>query len=215
MSPPTIWLRCETEPFERRTALTPDDADNLVKAGYEVFVERDPKRIFPDEKYRNVRCRVVHPDTWRRVLALPLILGLGELPHDQLLYQTHLTFGNCYEDQPGWTEKLERFRADGGILYDLRFLKDDNGHRIAAFGSHAGFAGAAAGALAYAAQKNGEMLGELEPYENEGKMIKAVKEKLREAGGAENVKALVIGALGRCGKGAVDLFQKAGLKDGI
>jgi saccharopine dehydrogenase (NAD+, L-lysine-forming) len=81
---------------------------------------------------------------------------------------------------------------------------------VAAFGFHAGFAGAAAGALAYAASKGGEKLGELEPFQNETEMISAVKAKL---GGGKGVKALVIGALGRCGKGAVDLFQKVGLEE--
>jgi len=95
-------------------------------------------------------------------------------------------------------------------LYDLEFLQDAGGRRVAAFGFHAGFAGAAAGALAYAASKEGKKLGKLEPFQNETDMISVVKEKL---GGGKGVKALVIGALGRCGKGAVDLFQKVGLQD--
>jgi saccharopine dehydrogenase (NAD+, L-lysine-forming) len=42
-------------------------------------------------------------------------------------------------------------------------------------------------------------------------MVTGVKAKL---GGEEiNIKALVIGALGRCGRGAVDLFRKIGLKE--
>lgn len=32
-------------------------------------------------------------------------------------------------------------------------------------------------------------------------------------GGVDNVKVLVIGALGRCGSGAVDLFRKVGIKE--
>lgn len=96
-------------------------------------------------------------------------------------------------------------------MYDLEFLTDANGRRVAAFGYHAGFAGAAAGALAYAAQKTGTKLGSLEPYPNEQAMVTDVKAKL---GGEEiNIKALIIGALGRCGRGAVDLFKKIGLKE--
>jgi saccharopine dehydrogenase (NAD+, L-lysine-forming) len=88
---------------------------------------------------------------------------------------------------------------------------------VAAFGFHAGFAGAAAGALAYAAQQqtggDGKLAG-LKPYDNEHAMVKHVREGLQSVeGGIESVKVLVIGALGRCGSGAVDLFRKVGIKE--
>jgi len=120
-------------------------------------------------------------------------------------------FAHCYKQQAGWSSVLARFHRGGGTLYDLEFLNDANGRRVAAFGFHAGFAGAAAGALAYAAQQNEEKLGRLEPYPNEQAMVADVKAKLggKEAG----IKALVIGALGRCGRGAVDLFRKIGLDE--
>lgn len=45
-------------------------------------------------------------------------------------------------------------------------------------------------------------------------MVKHVTEGLESVkGGVENVKVLVIGALGRCGSGAVDLFRKVGIKE--
>lgn len=45
-------------------------------------------------------------------------------------------------------------------------------------------------------------------------MVDQVRQSLQSVeGGVENVKVLVIGALGRCGSGAVDLFRKAGLKE--
>lgn len=94
-------------------------------------------------------------------------------------------------------------------MYDIEFLNDPQGRRVAAFGFHAGFAGAAAGALALAAQRKGETLGLLTPFENEAAMIAKVKELL----GGKGVKALVIGALGRCGRGAVDLLRKIGLDE--
>lgn len=90
-------------------------------------------------------------------------------------------------------------------------MQDENGRRVAAFGFHAGFAGAAAGALALAAEKNGGKLKRLEPYPNEAAMVTDVKEKL--GGSGKGVRALVIGALGRCGRGAVDLFRKIGLNE--
>ena len=96
-------------------------------------------------------------------------------------------------------------------MYDLEFLTDNTGRRVAAFGFHAGFAGAAAGALALASTQAGEILGHLHPYPNEAEMVNAVKEKLGDS--AKKTRALVIGALGRCGRGAVELFRKVGLEE--
>lgn len=62
-----------------------------------------------------------------------------------------------------------------------------------------------------AAQKKGEKLGALEPYPNEHAMVEDVKQRL--GGSGKGLKALVIGALGRCGRGAVDLLQKIGLEE--
>jgi saccharopine dehydrogenase (NAD+, L-lysine-forming) len=159
-----------------------------------------------------VGCELVENNSWPRAPTDVPIIGLKELPvSDAPLSHTHVQFAHCYKQQAGWSSVLARFHRGGGTLYDLEFLNDVNGRRIAAFGFHAGFAGAAAGALAYAAQKNGEKLGSLEPYPNEQSMVADVKAKL---GGREaNVKALVIGALGRCGRGAVDLFRKIGLDE--
>lgn len=105
-------------------------------------------------------------------------------------------------------------------MYDLEFLEDpETKRRVAAFGFHAGFAGAAAGALAYAKQQEdggkGVLKG-LKPYPNEEAMVEHVKEGLKTVqGGLAEVKVLVIGALGRCGSGAVDLFRKVGLKESV
>jgi len=134
------------------------------------------------------------------------------LPH------THIQFAHCYKQQAGWSDVLRRFAQGKGVLYDLEFLEDPETHRrVAAFGFHAGFAGAAAGALALAAQQSpggdGKLAG-LKPYNNEDAMVKHVREGLQSIkGGIDDVKVLVIGALGRCGSGAVDLFRKVGIKE--
>lgn len=132
---------------------------------------------------------------------------------DEPLPHTHIQFAHCYKRQAGWSSVLSRFHRGGGTLYDLEFLTNDSGRRVAAFGFHAGFAGAAAGLLAFASQRKGEKLGHLEPYPDEEAMVNAVKRTLGGSGGG--VKALVIGALGRCGSGAVDLFRKIGLAEWV
>jgi saccharopine dehydrogenase (NAD+, L-lysine-forming) len=229
MSGKCFWLRCEKKPLEHRAALTPSTARKLIESGFKVYVERDQQRIFDDSEYETyvrrinppwtvltqeirVGCELVENNTWPNAATDIPIIGLKELPtSDAPLPHTHVQFAHCYKQQAGWSSVLARFHRGGGTLYDLEFLNDANGRRVAAFGFHAGFAGAAAGALAYAAQQNGEKLGRLEPYPNEQAMVTDVKAKL---GGKETgIKALVIGALGRCGRGAVDLFTKIGLDE--
>ena len=50
-SKPQFWLRCEKKPFEKRAALTPTTAKQLIDQGFEIFVERDEQRIFDDKEY--------------------------------------------------------------------------------------------------------------------------------------------------------------------
>jgi saccharopine dehydrogenase (NAD+, L-lysine-forming) len=130
-------------------------------------------------------------------------------------------FAHCYKQQGGWIDVLQRWQ-DGqptGMLYDLEFLQDERGRRVAAFGYHAGFAGAAVGALALAEQVGSEgekaRLGEIKPYPNEDALVGYVKGKLAEVEKTlgRKPRALVIGALGRCGRGAVDFFLAAGLRE--
>ena len=46
-----LYLRCEMKKHEHRAALTPTTAKQLIEAGFDVTVERDPQRIFDDEEY--------------------------------------------------------------------------------------------------------------------------------------------------------------------
>ncbi|KAG7099411.1 hypothetical protein E1B28_001264 [Marasmius oreades] len=212
MSKPVLWLRCEKKVFERRAALTPTTAKKLIHAGFDIFVERDQQRIFDDFEYEAVGCKLVENNSWPTAPKDIPIIGLKELPvSTDPLPHTHIQFAHCYKKQADWSSVLARFHRGGGTLYDLEFLEDEKHRRVAAFGFHAGFTGAAAGALALAAHRKDEKLGKLEPYDNEANMISHVRGVL--GGSGKGVKALVIGALGRCGRGAVDLFRKIGLAE--
>jgi len=206
-----LWLRCERKAFERRSALSPSTCKKLIAGGYFISVERDEQRIFDDKEYEGVGCTLVPNNSWPTAPLTTPIIGLKELEvSTEPLKHIHVHFAHVYKRQEGWKACLNRFHQGKGTLYDLEFLQDATGRRVAAFGFHAGFAGAAAGALAFAALKEGKTLGELKPFSEETDMISAVKAKLS---GRKGVKALVIGALGRCGRGAVDLFRKVGLDD--
>ena len=172
-----------------------------------------PHCIFRGRSHlHRVGCKLVPNWSWDSAPTSVPVIGLKELPEsDSPISHTHIQFAHCYKRQAGWSKVLSRFARGGGKLYDLEFLTDENGRRVAAFGFHAGFTGAAAGVLALTAQKDGGRLGPLEPYPNEDAMIASLKEKL--GGTGKGVRALVIGALGRCGKGAVDLLRKIGLDE--
>lgn len=165
-----------------------------------------------------VGCTLVENNTWAKDCPVSTpVIGLKELPvSEEPIAHTQIQFAHCYKNQEGWASVLSRFDRGGGTLYDLEFLTDASGRRVAAFGFHAGFAGAAAGALALAAHREGTTLKSLKPYDNEAAMVAGVKEtiaSIKNKGPDGRIKALVIGALGRCGRGAVDLFRKIGLEE--
>lgn len=70
--------------------------------------------------------------------------------HRNLVRSTDKSEG--YKQQGGWETVLGRFPRGKGTLLDLEFLEDESGRRVAAFGYHAGFAGAAIALMAWAWQ---------------------------------------------------------------
>ncbi|KAM3414994.1 Saccharopine dehydrogenase [Cercospora zeina] len=219
MSGTVLHVRAESKPLEHRSAVTPTVAKKLVEAGYTVNVERSPLSIFPDEEYEGTGATLVPTGSWTEAPKEHIIVGLKELPEEDFpLKHTHVQFAHCYKGQGGWDKVLGRFPRGKGTLLDLEFLEDENGRRVAAFGYHAGFAGAALTLMTWAHQlvhgKDSPLPG-VTAYENEGLLIDDVKKHI-EAGKAQGgrlPRVLVIGALGRCGRGAVDLCVKAGVED--
>jgi saccharopine dehydrogenase (NAD+, L-lysine-forming) len=149
MSFPTLHARAEAKPFEHRSCLTPTTTKKLLDAGYKVNVERSPtnpdyERIFKDEEFEKAGATLVPEGSWTKAPKDHIIIGLKELPEeDWPLEHTMVHFAHCYKQQGGWEKVLARFPRGGGVLYDLEFLQDESGRRVAAFGYHAGFAGAA------------------------------------------------------------------------
>lgn len=149
MSFPTLHARAEGRPFEHRSCLTPTTAKKLLDAGYPVLVERSPtdpnyERIFKDAEFEQAGATLVDTNSWESAPEDRIIVGLKELPEeDSPLKHTFVHFAHCYKEQGGWEQVLARFPRGGGTLYDLEFLQDSTGRRVAAFGYHAGFVGAA------------------------------------------------------------------------
>ncbi len=212
-----IWLRAETKPLEKRTALTPESATALVEAGFEVVVERSQQSCIPAHLYEQVGCSLVDAGTWRDAPEDTFVLGLKELPEDgSALKHRHIFFGHAYKDQDGWQETLGRFVRGGGALYDLEYLVNEQGRRVAAFGYWAGFAGAAVAAKAWCGQQVGSnpVVPVLHDYPSRDVLVDEVRNEVSRAvsNGGSAARVMVIGARGRSGSGAVDFSRAVGLE---
>ncbi|MFJ3417426.1 saccharopine dehydrogenase [Streptomyces sp. NPDC086082] len=198
-----LWLRHEVRTTERRTPVVPSDARRLVEHGVTLMVEESPQRIFPIEDYEAIGARVAPAGSWASAPEGTVILGLKELPDDPAeLTHRHIFFGHAYKGQPGAGDLLGRFAAGGGALLDLEYLVDDKGRRLAAFGFWAGYLGAALAVL----QHRGRLVAPLTPTSKE-----ELDSTLQPADGDQEFSALVIGALGRSGRGARVAFSTAGI----
>ncbi|CAM1508986.1 Fc.00g027250.m01.CDS01 [Cosmosporella sp. VM-42] len=226
---PAILLRAEQKPLEHRS-FSPAVIKSLVDAGYPVSVERsstDPKfkRIFEDSEYENVGASLIPAGTWPEAAPGTLILGLKEIPEEDFpLKNDHISFAHCYKNQGGWEKVLGRFPRGGSVLYDLEFLVDEQGRRVSAFGFSAGFTGAALGVKTWAWQlaHPGEKLPSVGTFTNgrgyylsEEELVEQVREDViaGEKISGRKPSVMVLGALGRCGTGACDLFLKAGIPE--
>ncbi|MFF4325367.1 saccharopine dehydrogenase [Streptomyces sp. NPDC001591] len=200
---PQLWIRSETRPTERRAPLTPEDAGLLVRRGVQITVEDSAHRVFPLDAYAAAGCRTAAAGSWARdAPGTAYVLGLKELPPaPEALHHRHVYFGHAYKGQPQAPGLLRRFAVGGGTLLDLEYLADAEGRRLAAFGYWAGYAGAALAAL----HARGRLTAPLVPAPR-----RELDARLREAAPG-GLRALVIGAGGRSGRGACDALTTAGI----
>ncbi|MBK1634324.1 saccharopine dehydrogenase [Rhodovulum adriaticum] len=204
-----LWVRAEQRPNEERVGLTPEGAAALIAAGHRVSIEQSSVRAIPIHGYATAGCEIVPENTWPEAPADAIVFGLKELPEDGTpLPHRHIMFGHAYKGQPAGRELLKRFKAGGGTLYDLEYLVDENGRRVAAFGYWAGYAGAAVSLQCWAAQQRGSIAGPVGVHGSSKDLIAALAETLA---GLDRPRAIVIGALGRVGTGAADLCDAMGV----
>ncbi len=203
-----LWVRAEQRPHEQRVGITPDGVATLRQAGIDVTVERSSQRAIPLDGYIATGCAIASEGSWPDAPRDAVIFGLKELPDDGTpLPHRHILFGHAYKGQPAGQRLLTRFQAGGGALYDLEYLTDEAGRRVAAFGYWAGYAGAAVAALCWIAQQGGGICDPVATYSSASSLADHVRTGL--AGAAPS--ALIIGALGRVGTGASDLCTAVGI----
>jgi saccharopine dehydrogenase (NAD+, L-lysine-forming) len=194
-----LWIRSETRATEQRAPLVPHDCHTLIADGVRVTVERSPQRVFTDDEYAAAGCELAAAGSWVDAPRDAHVLGIKELP-DQPgeLVHPHVYFAHAFKGQGGAVEVLDRFERGGGELLDIEYLTDE-GRRVVAFGRWAGYVGAALGVLSL----RGSLKAPLAPMS---------REELDEALAADltPLNALVIGARGRSGSGAVEALAVAG-----
>ena len=205
-----LWVRAEQRANEERVGITPLGAADLIAAGIKVTVEHSTVRAIPIQGYVDAGCEIAEENSWPIAPADAIIFGLKELPEDGTpLHHKHILFGHAYKGQPSGQILLKRFKAGGGTLYDLEYLVDDTGRRVAAFGYWAGYAGAAVALKCWAAQNRGEIAGAVATYPSSTALQDELRGELEAIGARPN--AIIIGALGRVGSGATDLCTAMGV----
>lgn len=131
---------------------------------------------------------------------------------------TYVHFAHVYKNQTGWATELSRFSNAGGLLYDLEFLTDQDGRRVAAFGHWAGYAGTALALLSWAHQLLNPGVPQVPaPVVDSAsaltELVKAKVDAALSANDGAHPRLIVIGALGRVGKGAVAAAEAIGVSD--
>ncbi|MEI2688021.1 MAG: saccharopine dehydrogenase [Cypionkella sp.] len=204
-----LWIRAEQRPHEERVGLTPAGAAALIAAGIKVTVEQSSVRAIGIEGYRAAGCEIAAENLWPEAPLEAIVFGLKELPDDGTpLPHRHIMFGHAFKGQPSGQVLLKRFKAGGGALYDLEYLVDDAGRRVAAFGYWAGYAGAAVSLKCWAAQQHGGLLGSVGVYGSKSALLDDLARDFADLG---RPSAIVIGANGRVGTGAADLCAAMGV----
>ncbi|GAB3998652.1 hypothetical protein GCM10029992_25040 [Glycomyces albus] len=155
-----------------------------------------PDRGLPEGRRARGRPRLLDRRPRRCLRARPQ----GAPRRGRPLTGRHLYFAHAYKGQHGSGPLLARFAAGGGEILDLEYLTDERGRRLAAFGHWAGYVGAALAVRHW----NGDLDRTLTPSTKD-----RLDATLREP--ARRPRVLVVGALGRCGRGALGALERAGI----
>ena len=206
-----LWVRAEQRPNEERVGITPEGAKALIDKGIRVTVEASSVRAIPLDGYRDAGCEIAPENSWPEAPLDAIIFGLKELPEDGTpLPHKHIMFGHAFKGQHSGIALLKRFKEGGGTLYDLEYLVDDTGRRVAAFGYWAGYAGAAVTLKSWVAQQHGDICGPVGVYSDKDALLDDLGLDLDKLD-TDLPDAIVIGALGRVGTGAADLLETLGV----
>ena len=205
-----LWLRAEHRENEKRVGLTPQGATQLIKKGIKVSVEASDTRIISTKDYKDAGCEIVSAGSWEDAPEDVIIFGLKELPNnDTPLKHSHIMFGHAFKGQVSGKKLLKKFKSGGGTLYDIEYLTEDTGKRVAAFGYWAGFAGAYVTLKVWINQLKKEECPPLYAFNDKQKLLKDISNEIDSIETLPS--AIVIGSLGRVGTGVCDFCEESSL----
>lgn len=205
-----LWLRAEHRENEKRVGLTPQGATQLIKKGIRVSVEASNTRIISTKDYKDAGCEIVSAGSWENAPEDVIIFGLKELPNnDTPLKHSHIMFGHAFKGQVSGKKLLKKFKSGGGTLYDIEYLTQDTGKRVAAFGYWAGFAGAYVTLKVWISQLKKEECPPLSAFNDKRKLLKEISNEINSIKTLPS--AIVIGSLGRVGTGVCDFCEESSL----
>jgi len=198
-----LWLRAEYRENEKRVGLTPQGATQLIKNGIKVSVEASDTRIISTKDYKDAGCEIVSAGSWENAPEDVIIFGLKELPNnDTPLKHSHIMFGHAFKGQVSGEKLLKKFKSGAGTLYDIEYLTQETGKRVAAFGYWAGFAGAYVTLKVWISQLKKEECPPLYAFNDKRRLLKDISNEINSVKTLPS--AIVIGSLGRVGTGVCD-----------
>ena len=206
-----FWLRSEDRLDEFRTPITPFGAQKLLNEGFEVSVEECENRIFKTSEYQHNGCKIEKKGSWVTADKDTIIIGLKEIHQEIELRHKHVMFAHIFKKQNDSYKILNNFKENKGILFDLEYLKNAKGKRVAAFGYYAGFSGAFIGLHIWLNYKNDSLSSGIKiPFSTTKKKLVDIisnQIKLQKRKDFLMPKIIVIGAEGRVGRGATDFLK--------
>lgn len=198
-----LFIRNEIKEEEHRTPLVPKDCGELIKKGFEIYVEPSFNRCFPISQYLDNECIVTHiaPED-------ATIIGLKELDMKSKMFQhKNIYFAHCYKNQSNAKIILDKFKKEGGCILDYEYIVDENNKRMIAFGYWAGFAGTYLGLIQYIRKMNGfDDINNVSPCNNYQNLINNLRNF------DITPKIAIIGINGRCGQGCRKLLDSLYIK---
>ena len=205
-----LWLRAEHRENEKRVGLTPQGATQLIQNGIKVSVEASNTRIISIKDYKDAGCKIVSAGSWESAPEDAIIFGLKELPNNETpLKHSHIMFGHAFKGQVSGKKLLKKFKSGGGTLYDIEYLTQETGKRVAAFGYWAGFAGAYVALKVWISQLKKEECASLSAFNDKKKLLDDVSNEINLVKTLPS--AIVIGSLGRVGTGVCDFCENLSL----
>ena len=202
-----IYLRDEINKNEFRTPLIPTDINILIKNNFIIYVESSNTRIYQDDEYINNGAIITYKKWYEDEFKDALIIGLKQFDNiNKLNNHKHIYFAHCYKNQKGSELILNYFFKSNSIIYDMEYFIGLDNKRLISFGYYAGIVGGFLGLLQYYYKEKFLIdISELKYWSSINEIFEIIFNLKDDF---NNLKILIIGEKGNCGKGVSFFLEK-------